>query len=329
MSAALAGTPVVAPACHDTGSAVASVFAGGTSAFLSSGTWSLLGTELRRAGDHGEGARPELHQRRRRLRHDPRAQEHRRAVAAAGLPALVGRGRARSPGTKPCSPAPLTNRHAFRSLFDPDHPGFFQPPDMVDAIADYCRQTGQPVPASPAAFARAILESLAFKYRVVLDSLEELTGTAFDEIRIVGGGSRNRLLNQFTADATGRTVVAGPVEATALGNIAMQMLATGAVASLRRSAHDHRAIVSGRPVRAGRRGSLGYSLRTISRIRGDDLCLRRDDGNEVSEEPLGREGSGASSSRTRSNCCATDPTCSAPISASPISAAATPVRSST
>jgi rhamnulokinase len=103
---------------------------------------------------------------------------------------------------------------------------------MVAAISEYCRQTGQPVPSSPAAFARAILESLAFKYRVVLRSLEDLTGTTFDEIRIVGGGSRNRLLNQFTADATGRTVVAGPVEATALGNIAMQMLATGAVSSL-------------------------------------------------------------------------------------------------
>ena len=122
--------------------------------------------------------------------------------------------------------------HAFRSLFDPDHRGFFQPADMVEAISAYCRQTGQPVPASPAAFARAILESLAFKYRVVLRSLEEITGTTFEHIRIVGGGSRNRLLNQFTADATGRTVIAGPVEATALGNIAMQMLATGAVSSL-------------------------------------------------------------------------------------------------
>jgi rhamnulokinase len=79
---------------------------------------------------------------------------------------------------------------------------------------------------------RAILESLAFKYRVVIESMEELTGLPITEIRIVGGGSRNRLLNQFTADATGRTVVAGPVEASALGNIAMQMVATKAVSSL-------------------------------------------------------------------------------------------------
>ena len=103
---------------------------------------------------------------------------------------------------------------------------------MVTAISDYCRQTGQRVPDGPPAFARGILESLAFKYRLVLESLEALAGVEFDEIRIVGGGSRNKLLNQFTADATGCTVVAGPVEATALGNIAMQMLATGAAATL-------------------------------------------------------------------------------------------------
>jgi rhamnulokinase len=128
--------------------------------------------------------------------------------------------------------AARTDAHPFESLFDPDHRRFFQPPDMVTAIAEYCRQTDQRVPDRPAAFARGILESLAFKYRVVLELLEDVTGGRFDAIRIVGGGSRNRLLNQFTADATGRTVIAGPVEATALGNIAMQMLATGAVSSL-------------------------------------------------------------------------------------------------
>ncbi len=74
--------------------------------------------------------------------------------------------------------------------------------------------------------------SLAFKYRAVLESLEELTGRKFKAIRIIGGGAKNRLLNQFTANATGREVIAGPVEATALGNLAMQMLAMGAVSSL-------------------------------------------------------------------------------------------------
>jgi rhamnulokinase len=124
------------------------------------------------------------------------------------------------------------DRLAFRSVFDPDHSSFFNPADMPAAIAAYCRQTDQPEPAGPADYARAILESLALKYRVVLDSLEQLTGRRHTHLRIVGGGSRNRLLNQFTADATGRTVLAGPVEATALGNIAMQMVATGTVRSL-------------------------------------------------------------------------------------------------
>ena len=104
---------------------------------------------------------------------------------------------------------------------------------MLDAIAAYCKGTDRPAPQTPPEYTRCILESLALKYRKVLDSLEELTGLAFAEIRIIGGGSKNRLLNQLTANAAERTVVAGPVEATALGNIAMQMLATGAVASLK------------------------------------------------------------------------------------------------
>ncbi len=94
----------------------------------------------------------------------------------------------------------------------------------------------------------------------MLESLEEVTGRRFDAIRIVGGGSRNRLLNQFTADATGRTVLAGPVEATALGNIAMQMLATGAVTLARRGAGRHRSIVPGRAIRAVGDGSMGRAI---------------------------------------------------------------------
>ena len=227
----LHGTRVVAPACHDTGSAVAAVCAGGHRAFLSSGTWSLLGTELdapvitpraRELNFTNEGG---VYGTTRLLKNIAGLwllQACRRNWAEQGfhfayeeLLALAGE-----------------SRTAFRSLFDPDHPSFLHPRSMVAAIADYCRETGQPEPEGPPGYARAILESLAFKYRVVLESMEELTGTAITEIRIVGGGSRNRLLNQFTADATGRTVVAGPVEASALGNIAMQMVATKAVASL-------------------------------------------------------------------------------------------------
>jgi rhamnulokinase len=124
------------------------------------------------------------------------------------------------------------SRLGFASLFDPDDPSFLHPSRMVDAITAYCRRTSQPAPEGPAAFTRAILESLAFKYRIVLDALEDLIGVRIDEVQIVGGGSRNSVLNQFTADATGRVVIAGPAEATALGNVAMQMVATGAVGSV-------------------------------------------------------------------------------------------------
>jgi len=229
--AALSGTPVVAPACHDTGSAVAAVPASGRRAFLSSGTWSLLGTEVPRpiitsraleANFTNEGGVCGTTRLLKNIGGLWLLQSCRRDWAKAGrayeYAELMG--------------AAEDERLAFRSLFDPDDPAFLHPPDMARAIASYCRRTSQPEPDGPASFTRAILESLAFKYRVVLDALQELTGTPITEVQIVGGGSRNRLLNQFTADATGRTVIAGPAEATALGNIAMQMVATGAVGSL-------------------------------------------------------------------------------------------------
>jgi len=228
---ALAGTPLVAPACHDTGSAVASVCAGGPTAFISSGTWSLMGTETdapvitakaRDLNFTNEGGVCGTIRLLKNITGLWLLQACRRSWAAErqalDYDALLS--------------AAADDRLAFLSLVDPDHPAFLSPADMPAEIARYCRQTSQPEPAGPPAFARTILDSLAFKYRVVLESLERLTGRRFDQIRIVGGGSRNRLLNQFTADATGRPVLAGPVEATALGNIAMQMLATGAVASL-------------------------------------------------------------------------------------------------
>ena len=229
--AALAGTPVVAPASHDTGSAVASVLDGEKTAFISSGTWSLLGTELpapvisAKARDFNftnEGGVCGTTRLLRNIGGLWLLQACRRSWADAG----------QELGYDTLLAAASDEPHGFQSLIDPDHRGFFQPLDMVTAISDYCRQTDQPVPGGPSAFTRVILESLAFKYRLVLELLEDVTGRRFEEIRIVGGGSRNRLLNQFTADATGRTVIAGPVEATALGNIAMQMLATGAVSSL-------------------------------------------------------------------------------------------------
>ena len=99
---------------------------------------------------------------------------------------------------------------AFRSLVDPDHPSFLPPGDMPARIAAYCRDTGQPVPDGEGAFVRCALESLALKYRWVVERLEEVTGTPIRAIHIVGGGARNALLNQFTADATGRPVLRRP-----------------------------------------------------------------------------------------------------------------------
>jgi rhamnulokinase len=225
------GTPVVAPACHDTASAVASVATGQHTAFLSSGTWSLLGAEL--CAPIITSAAMELNF----TNEGGVAGTTRLLKNIGGLWLLQACRRDWSESGQHFDYEELfaatdDDRLAFRSLIDPDHPVFLHPARMPATIAAYCRQTGQPEPASPPAYARTILESLAFKYRAVLESLEALTGRRFDEIRIVGGGARNRLLKQWTADATERTVVAGPVEATALGNIALQLMATGAVSSL-------------------------------------------------------------------------------------------------
>jgi rhamnulokinase len=104
---------------------------------------------------------------------------------------------------------------------------------MLVAIDQYCARTEQPQPFGPGAYVRTILESLALKYRLVLRNLEQVSGQPIGQIRVIGGGSKNPLLNQFTADATGRRVLAGPAEATAIGNVAMQILATGEASSLK------------------------------------------------------------------------------------------------
>jgi len=116
------------------------------------------------------------------------------------------------------------------TVLDPD--AFLEPGDMPAKIAAHCRSSGQAAPDSVAATARAIFESLALRYREVLESLENLLGRRLEIIHIVGGGSRNRLLNQFVADATNRTVVAGPGEATAIGNILIQAIGAGELSGL-------------------------------------------------------------------------------------------------
>jgi rhamnulokinase len=122
---------------------------------------------------------------------------------------------------------------AFRQLVDPDEESFLNPENMPAAIDRFCSRTHQAFPATPGAYARVILESLALKYRLVIENLERLIERPIEQIRIIGGGSKNRMLNQFTADATGKRVLAGPAEATALGNLGVQILATGGASSLK------------------------------------------------------------------------------------------------
>ncbi|NLC59186.1 MAG: rhamnulokinase, partial [Armatimonadetes bacterium] len=120
----------------------------------------------------------------------------------------------------------------FVSVIDPDDASFLAPGDMPAAIRAFCARTGQPEPQSVGATVRCALESLALKYRWVLERLEEIRGRRLETIHIVGGGSQNRILNQLAADATGRPVVAGPVEATAIGNVLMQAIGLGHLGSL-------------------------------------------------------------------------------------------------
>jgi len=120
----------------------------------------------------------------------------------------------------------------LQAFIDPDADEFMNPPDMPEAIQDFCRRTNQPVPDTEAALIRCCLESLALKYRWTVVRLEEITGRPARVIHMVGGGTQNELLCQLAADATGLTVVAGPIEATATGNILMQAMALGDINSL-------------------------------------------------------------------------------------------------
>ena len=225
-----AGTSVIAPACHDTGSAVAAISARDGTAFLSSGTWSLLGTELDAPVITSEALRLNftnecgVNGTTRLLKNVMglwMLQGCRKSWTARGLSVDYGELIALADRQTP-----------FSHLVDPDDHSFLRPSDMLAAIDQFCTRTEQPVPQELGAYVRAVLESLVFKYRFVLRNLEHVSGKRMETIRIIGGGSKNRLLNQLTADATGRRVLAGPAEATALGNVAIQILATAEAASL-------------------------------------------------------------------------------------------------
>jgi rhamnulokinase len=227
---ALAGTPVIAPGSHDTASAVAAVAARDGTAFLSSGTWSLIGTELNAPLINSESLRLNF------TNEGGVCGTTRLLKNVMGLWMLQCCRRAWSSEGRDYSYAELmelsVREPAFQHLVDPNDDSFLHPTSMPEAIDRFCAKTQQARPSNPGAYTRAVLESLALKYAVVIGEIAQLTGRPINDIRVIGGGSKNRLLNQFTADATGRRVLAGPVEATALGNLAIQILATGGVSSL-------------------------------------------------------------------------------------------------
>jgi rhamnulokinase len=221
----------IVTATHDTGAAVLAVPADGFASsrpswcYISSGTWSLMGVEL---------DQPMLtpHCQALNFTNEGGANGSVRLLKnIAGLwPFQQCRASWQRRG-KPYDWTTLTTLAAeskpLQHWVDLEHPMFLAPDDMLDAILRYIQDTHQPVPDSDGAIARATLESLALRYRVCLHSLEELLGYRLETIHVVGGGVRNQLLCQMTADACNRTVVAGPVEATALGNVISQMLALG------------------------------------------------------------------------------------------------------
>ena len=223
--------PVIAPAGHDTGSAVA---AGPPRrqdwCYIYSGTWSLRGIES-----------PEPLVDERSLRYNF-TNEGGVGGTIRFLKNIMGlwlvqecrrtwerQGRAYSYDELARA---ATDAPAFVSLLDPDDESFLAPGDMPAAIRAFCARTGQPQPDGVGATVRCCLESLALKYRWVLEKLEEIRGRRLETIHIVGGGSQNRLLDQLAADATGRPVVTGPVEATAIGNVLMQAIGRGYLGSL-------------------------------------------------------------------------------------------------
>ena len=226
--------PVYATAGHDTAAAVVAVPAGGGNGpgdnwcYISSGTWSLMGLELDRpvinaatlAANYTNevGVSGKI----RFLKNIAGLwllQECRKAWALEGREYTYEQLARLAAEARP-----------FAAAIDPD--AFLEPGDMPSQIAAYCHRKGHTPPSTDGEFARAILESLALRYRNVVENLESLAGRKIEVIHIVGGGSRNALLNQFVADCTGRRVVAGPSEATAIGNILVQAMGAGELADL-------------------------------------------------------------------------------------------------
>ena len=227
----LGAVPVIAPATHDTGAAVAAVPMDPANAiYLSSGTWSLMGVEAKQPIINdamlaynltNEGGVDGTFRILKNIMGLWLVQECRREWQRAGEDHSYGE------MVEMAAAAP-----AFGPLIYPGDSRFLAPGDMSPRIQAFCRETGQAVPESKGAVLRCALESLALEYRWVAEKLDDLTGKRLATIHIIGGGSKHELLDQFAADATGRTVVTGPVEATALGNVLVQALALGHIGSV-------------------------------------------------------------------------------------------------
>lgn len=221
--------PVIAVAGHDTGSAVAAVPAEDKEyAYLSCGTWSLLGIESEEAIITDESFRQNftneggIEGTTRFLKNicglwlfEQSRKEFKDAPESVGE--LVA----------------LCEESSYDGLINPDDPRFANPTSMTSAIREFCRETGQEEPVTPGDFCRCIFRSLALRYRQVVEILESMCGFPIRKLHVIGGGSKNRFLMQYAAEALNRPVICGPVEGTALGNVLMQLKASGAVEDLK------------------------------------------------------------------------------------------------
>ena len=222
---------VIASCSHDTGAAVAAVPASGANwAYLSSGTWSIIGVEW---------PQPVINDQARTLAFTNEigfGDSVRLLKNIVGLWIVQECRRHWAKEGKNYDFAALEKLAAdappFVSLINPNDPRFLSPDDMPKKIAEFCAETGQPVPASHGAYMRCIYESLALFYRVVVSRLERLTGKKIERLHIVGGGSKDMMLNQCAANALKIPVIVGPAECTALGNILVQAIALGHLPSL-------------------------------------------------------------------------------------------------
>ena len=225
----LGAIPVVAVAGHDTGSAVAAVPAKDEHfAYLSSGTWSLMGIETRDAIINEESYSCNF-------TNEGGIEGTTRFLQNICGMWLYERCRKEwtdAPASHTELQAEAMKQPAFVSLINPDNPSFANPSSMVKAIQDYCRDTKQPVPEGYAAICRCIFDSLALRYRQVFGYLKSMAPFPIEVLHIIGGGSLNNYLNQFTADSIGIEVLAGPQEGTALGNIMLQAKAQGEVSDI-------------------------------------------------------------------------------------------------